>query len=251
MNTVIKVGGRAQGDPRLASVLAARWRARTGALVVVHGGGDEVSVLQRAAGVEPVFVGGRRVTAPGDIERLRMALSGAANKRLVAALVAVGVDALGLSGEDAGLLVADVAEGGALGAVGEVRVVRVALLAHLLDGGYLPVVSPLATPGLNVNGDDAAAAVAAALRADELLFVSDVSAVRVAGAPARRLDAAEAAAAITAGEIGGGMAAKVRAALDALAGGVACVRIGDLDLLADVEAGTTVVSTPAAMGMVS
>src|SRR5215469_17530226 len=101
---VVKVGGRVQADPRLAHGLASLWRAAPSEIVIVHGGGDEVSALQRAAGVEPRFVNGRRVTAPEDIDRLRMALSGLANKRLVAALVAAGADALGLSGEDAALI---------------------------------------------------------------------------------------------------------------------------------------------------
>jgi acetylglutamate kinase len=218
---VVKIGGRAQTDPRIASVLAARWREAPSALVIVHGGGDEVSALQRAAGVEPRFVNGRRVTAPEDIDRLRMALSGLANKRLVAALVAAGADALGLSGEDAALLSAVVAEDGALGAVGSVRAVRVTVLRHLLAAGYLPVVSPLAN-ALNVNGDDAAAAIAVALGADELLFVSDVPGVRPGG-------------------VTGGMQVKMTAALAAAEGGVGRVRIGDLTMLANEEAGTTIV----------
>jgi acetylglutamate kinase len=218
---VIKVGGRAQADPRLARALAACWRAAPRDVVVVHGGGDEVSALQRAAGVEPRFVDGRRVTAPDDIDRLRMALSGLANKRLVAALVAAGADALGLSGEDAALLTADVVEDGALGAVGTVRAVRVTVLRHLLAAGYLPVVSPLAT-ALNINGDDAASAIAVALGADELLFVSDVPGVRPGG-------------------VTGGMHAKLGAARSAAEQGVAHVRIGDLAMLGDADAGTIVV----------
>jgi acetylglutamate kinase len=217
---VIKVGGRAQNHPHLAKALAACWRAAPGALVVVHGGGDEVSALQRAAGVEPRFVNGRRVTAPEDIDRLRMALSGLANKRLVAALVAEGADALGLSGEDAALLTAVVAEGGALGAVGSVRLVRVTVLRHLLAASYLPVVSPLAS-GLNVNGDDAAAAVAIALGADELLFISDVPGVRPGG-------------------VTGGMHAKLDAAQRAAEKGVGRVRIGDASMLVSPSAGTTI-----------
>jgi acetylglutamate kinase len=218
---VIKIGGRAQTDPRLAHDLAAVWRSKPGALVIVHGGGDEVSALQRAAGVEPKFVNGRRVTAPEDIDRLRMALSGLSNKRLVSALVAAGADAIGLSGEDAALLSAVVAEDGALGAVGTVRAVRVTVLRHLLAGGFLPVVSPLAS-GLNINGDDAASAIAIALGADELLFVSDVPRVR----PGAATD---------------GMQAKMSAALHAGESGVGRVRIGDLTMLAHEDVGTTVV----------
>ncbi len=218
---VIKIGGRAQSHPALAPSLAACWRAAPGDSVVVHGGGDEVSALQRAAGVEPRFINGRRVTAPDDIDRLRMALSGLANKRLVAALVIAGADALGLSGEDAALLSAVVAEDGALGAVGTVRAVRVSVLRHLLAARYLPVVSPLAS-GLNVNGDDAAAAIAVALGAEELLFISDVPGVQPGG-------------------VTGGMQAKLDAARSAAEQGVARVRIGDLAMLTDADAGTIVV----------
>jgi acetylglutamate kinase len=231
--TVIKIGGRPQTDARLIDSVAARYAALPGSLCVVHGGADAISALQRADGIEPVFVDGRRVTAPGDIDRLRMALSGGANKRLVSALVAAGVDAVGLSGEDAALLVADVADGGALGAVGVVRAVRTPLLRTLMRAGYLPVVSPLATPALNVNGDDAAAAIAVALGADGLLFISDVPGVRIGGTVVSRLSTADAAAAITSGDVTGGMAAKVRAASDAVSGGVSRVWIGDLTLLAD------------------
>ena len=101
---VVKVGGRAQQAAALVPTLATAWRATPGALVVVHGGGDEVTALQRAMGRDPQFVGGRRVTTDDDIAILRMALSGVINKRLVASLVAEGVPAVGLSGEDAALL---------------------------------------------------------------------------------------------------------------------------------------------------
>jgi len=252
---VVKVGGRVQQDAALAPALAAAWhtaRAGGGALVVVHGGGDEVSSLQRLLGAEPAFVGGRRVTSEGDVETLRMALSGSANKRLVSRLVSAGAPALGLSGEDASLLVARRADG-PLGCVGEPAAVDIALLRHLLAGGWLPVVSPLSRDAaasaaaggvgaLNVNGDDAAAAVAAALGADELLLVADVPGVLLGGTPAPRLDAADARAAIASGEARGGMAAKLEAALAALAGGVARVRVGDLAALADPARGTTIVA---------
>jgi acetylglutamate kinase len=248
--TVIKIGGRVQQDPTLAAAIAGRWLADRGSLCIVHGGGDEVSALQRQAGVDPVFIGGRRVTSPEDIERLRMALSGAANKRLVASLVAAGIDALGLSGEDAALLVADVAENGALGAVGKVRAVRTLLLKYLLKGGYLPVISPLSTPALNVNGDDAAAAIAIALGAEGLLFVSDVPSVRIHGMGVTRLDRADADAGIAKGDIAAGMAAKVQAGLTAVAAGVKRVWIGDLGLLGESPTGTRLVATRTAAGVV-
>ena len=248
---VVKVGGRVQQDPALAASLADAWRARRaagGALVVVHGGGDEVSALQRLMGVEPAFVAGRRVTSPSDIETLRMALSGSANKRLVSRLVAAGVPALGLSGEDGALLVARRGEA-ALGAVGTPAAVDVALLAHLLAGGYLPVLSPLSADAdaddgaaLNVNGDDAAAAIAAAAGAEELLLVADVPGVLLSGVVAPVLDVAAAHYAIASGEARGGMAAKLDAALVAIAGGVRRVRIGDLSAIGDSSRGTLIVA---------
>jgi len=115
---VVKIGGRAQADPALVAHLA---RVVTGGdeLVVVHGGGDEVTALQRRLGYEPTFVGGRRVTTEEDMEVVRMVLSGAVNKRLVRQLLDQGVAAIGISGEDGGLLPALLLDGGALGAVGE------------------------------------------------------------------------------------------------------------------------------------
>src|ERR1700681_1907512 len=99
---VAKIGGRAQGDPDLAPILREAWEASPGKLCIVHGGGDEVSAMQRALGREAVFVGGRRVTSEEDLELLRMVLSGVVNKRLVNALVTGGLPAGGVSGEDAG-----------------------------------------------------------------------------------------------------------------------------------------------------
>ena len=257
---VVKVGGRAQADPRLAGLLAERWFAALAAksdgkramFCVVHGGGDEVTALQKAAGVVPTFVGGRRVTAPGDIDFLRMALSGLANKRMVAALGMAGARAVGLSGEDGPLLVAEVLGDGSLGAVGTVRAVNTTLVEMLASAGYLPVIAPVAAvdhtgpaaaeglTALNVNGDNAAAAVAAALAADELLLVSDVTAIQIAGKPVAELSRQSADRAIGGGEISGGMVAKVRAALVALDGGVGRVRIGSLGMLSGAESGTVI-----------
>ena len=103
MTRVIKVGGRPQTDPALASAVALDWNRANGGLVLVHGGGDEVSMLQAALGGSTTFVNGRRVTTEKDIDLVRMALSGSANKRLVATLVECGIDAVGFSGEDAAL----------------------------------------------------------------------------------------------------------------------------------------------------
>ena len=241
---VLKVGGRAQEDPALAGEIAAAWRAAPGALCVVHGGAVEIDRLQRALGATPRFVGGRRVTSAEDIETVRMALSGSANKRMVSALCALGVPAVGVSGEDAAMLRAAPFDD-TLGRVGRPQSVRVDLVRLLLSGGYLPVIAPLAAGAegeagaLNVNGDDAAAAIAAALGATELLFVTDVAGVRRDGETVDSLDAAGAASLLASGAAEGGMAVKVASALGALAGGTARVRIGGTAAIRDASAGTT------------
>ena len=245
MTRVVKVGGRPQADPRLASLVASCWSRDAGSVVLVHGGGDEVSALQAAMGTGSTFVEGRRVTTAKDIELVRMALSGSANKRLVATLVERGIEAVGLSGEDAGLIAAAPMDAHRLGYVGIPRTVNVAFLKHLLSGGYLPVISPVSRDAsgtlgaaLNVNGDDAAAAIAAALGAAELLLVADVPGVMCDGdvIPALTPDAARAL--IADGVAVGGMQAKLQAALNALAGGVPQVRISDLVAIDDPDRGT-------------
>ncbi|MBA4072857.1 MAG: acetylglutamate kinase [Gemmatimonas sp.] len=250
MRRVVKIGGRAQGDPQLIAQLAAA-SGRGESLVIVHGGGDEVSALQRRLGVEPQFRGGRRVTSVEDLEIVRMILSGATNKRLVAQLLSAGVRAVGLSGEDAGLLKAHVTDP-ELGRVGGAMTAHTELLTHLWSGGFIPVISPLGRDaddpeggGLNVNGDDAAAAIAAALGADELLLVADVAGVLDdAGAVIAELDAPAARSLVASGVAKGGMAAKLEAGTLALRGGVRRVRIGDLRAITDAAAGTRLSLSP-------
>ncbi|HEX4601384.1 MAG TPA: hypothetical protein VH116_08325, partial [Gemmatimonadales bacterium] len=168
---------------------------------------------------------------------------------VVAALRQARLDALGLSGVDGGLLVARPAEGG-LGHVGEIAAVRASLLESLLLAGLTPVIAPMA-PGpagglpLNVNADEAAAAVAGALHAAELLFVSDVAGVTVDGVVQPVLEAGDVEPLIELGAVTGGMAVKLRAAAAALRAGARAVRIGDLRVLGHPATGTRVLVTAA------
>src|SRR5438045_4897549 len=153
-------------------------------MVLVHGGGDDITALQQAMGIKSQFTDGRRITTAQDLELVRMALSGTANKRLVSALVKEGVRAVGLSGEDASLIAATPVDAAGLGHVGMPQRINSSLLLHLIDGGYLPVISPVSRNvslelrrALNVNADDAAAAIAVALEASGLLIVSNVTGV--------------------------------------------------------------------------
>lgn len=248
MTCVLKIGGRPLGDPSLAAFVAEAWDAVRG-MVIVHGGGDEVSALQSRLGAAAQFVDGRRITSAQDVELVRMALSGTANKRLVSALVREGVRAVGLSGEDASLIAATPVDAVKLGHVGAPQRINVSLLEHLIDGGYLPVISPVSRnighelgPALNVNADDAAAAVAAAIEATELTIVSDVPGVLVDGAAVDTLTVAEAQALMHDGRASGGMSAKLTAAIAAVEGGVKRVRITDLEGINDGERGTRILA---------
>lgn len=244
MKRVIKLGGRAQSADSLAPAIASAWSASR-AMCVVHGGGDEISALQRKLGGEPRFAGGRRMTTADDLDIIRMVLSGVVNKRLVARFNAAGAPAVGVSGEDASLISAAPLGIAEFGYVGMPVRINASLIETLWLAGLLPVISPLAssveTPGtaLNVNGDDAAAAIAVALGADELLLIADVEGVLDASKNViDQLDVDEARALVASGIAVGGMAAKLEAAHAALAGGVRSVRIADMDALGDSGRGT-------------
>ena len=243
---VVKIGGRPQANPQLSTIIRDAWQSLPGALCIVHGGGDEMSAMQRALGKQPTFVGGRRVTSEGDIELLRMVLSGVVNKRLVNGFLAAGLPAIGISGEDGALIGAEAIDKAKLGFAGRPVKINADLLRSLLNAGYLPVISPVAYDAdganggaLNVNGDDAAAAIAAALGAEELLLVSDVEGVRDAdGVTVQSLNGDSARELIATGIAAGGMAAKIESAREALTGGVGSVRICDLNGLVDDQVGT-------------
>ena len=247
MTRVLKIGGRAQSDAGLA--VAVREAAKQGRVVVVHGGGDEVSTLQRRLGMTPTFHGGRRVTTVDDLAIVRMVLSGSANKRLVATFVGEGVRAVGISGEDDGLLCARATSRETLGEVGTPSRVDARLLDLLVSAGYVPVVSPLARDEvtgstLNVNGDDAAAAIASAMGADELVLIADVPGVIAEGAIVPELDLDQAAALVANGTAREGMAAKLQAARRAVELGVPRVRIGNIAAIQLANAGTVISLSP-------
>lgn len=235
---IVKLGGRVQSSPDLIPALASWWRAMPGSFAVVHGGGDEVSALQRQLGREPSFVNGRRITSEEDVDLVRMVLSGSANKRLVADLVAAGVQAAGVSGEDGGMIEAEPIDLEAYGRAGKPVKIRTELIDTLLGAGFLPVISPVARDAsaahgaaLNVNGDDAAAAIAAAMQA-ELWMIADVAGVLDAEKKVLdSLNSAETADLVTNGIVNKGMHAKLEAGFSALENGAAAVRIAGLEAI--------------------
>jgi acetylglutamate kinase len=215
---VVKLGGTTIDDQRhvLDEVATV---ARRRPVVLVHGGGKRITEWLDRLGVQSRFEGGLRVTDAAALEVAAAVLRGVVNSELVSTLRDLGVDAVGLSGVDGGLLVAERVPN--VGLVAHVVGLRRDLIDAILVGGQVPVVAPLARDeqGIvcNVNADDAAAGIAAGLGARQLVLLTDVDGIRDAGG--RRLDsitADEAESLIDRGVIAGGMVPKVRAALAAL-----------------------------------
>lgn len=236
MTRVIKIGGNEMNVAGFLDELAAQIAGMTAEepVVLVHGGGQEIADLQSRLGIAPRKVDGLRVTDAASLDVAEMVLSGRANKQIVRALLAAGLDAVGLSGVDGRLLAARKKEHPTadLGLVGEIVAVRAHLLQRLLQVGVTPVISPISLGNdgqtYNVNADEAATALAAALEAEALDFVSNVPGVLAEGTLVPHLSPDETEALIAGGVISGGMIPKTRAALDALARGVPRVRIVDL-----------------------
>jgi acetylglutamate kinase len=217
---VLKLGGTTLAEQRhVLDEVATIARRRP--VVIVHGGGRRMTDWLDRLGVPSRFEGGLRVTDAAAIEVAAAVLRGVVNSELVAALRGLGVDAVGLSGVDGGLLVGE--RVGGLGLVAHVVGIRRDLLDAVLVGGQVPVVAPLARDErgvvCNVNADDAAAGLAAGLGARQLILMTDVDGVRNAdGTRLSTISAAAAESLIAAGTINGGMVPKVRAALAGIAG---------------------------------
>ncbi|MFP4570327.1 acetylglutamate kinase [Rhodosalinus sp.] len=252
---VIKLGGHAMGDDTAMEEFArdvVLMRMVGVNPVVVHGGGPMINAMLDKLGVTSDFVGGRRVTDAATIEVVEMVLSGRVNKRIVQAIGAQGGKAVGLSGKDAGLMICDRTDP-ALGFVGTPSEVNAGFLRDLFDKGIVPVIAPIgmgrAGETFNVNGDTAAGAIAAALRADRLLLLTDVAGVKNAAGDVQEELSAETIREMTeAGVIAGGMIPKTETALAAIEGGVRGVVILDgrapnaclLELYTEHGAGTLI-----------
>jgi acetylglutamate kinase len=254
---VVKYGGAAMTETHLRESFAddvALLRLVGMNPVIVHGGGPQVSAFTRALGREPVFVDGLRVTTAEDLEVVRMVLAGSVNKDVVRLINRHGALAAGLSGEDGGFLRAQRKTGPVdLGFVGEITKVHPAIVTDLLRD-FIPVIATLAVDDAgqtyNVNADDAAAAVAAALHAQKLIFLTDVAGILDAdGMVIPELHASDVDALIAAGTLRGGMIPKAQAAVAAIARGADAVTILDgrtehallLEIFTDRGSGTMVI----------
>lgn len=221
--TVVKIGGSTLGSHDTTLEDLVELQKQSIPVVVVHGGAKVTTEWLSRLGIPTSFKNGLRVTDADTVKVVAAALGGLVNKELVVAIQALGGKAIGLSGCDGNLLWAKV-KSPELGLVGEVAAVDPSPLKLLLNAGYMPVVAPIsfgAVDGkvtlLNVNGDTAAGEIAAALAAEKLIFLTDVSGIYDgAGRIIPRLSVAEARNLIASGVASGGMIPKIEASLTAL-----------------------------------
>ncbi len=245
--SVVKVSGHCLDDHELIRRFASVAAACDEHLVIVHGGGVEISQLQQKLAIEPQYVDGLRVTDADSLALVEMVLCGSVNKRLVRYLLSAGVDALGLSGVDRGLIRARKMRHESLdmGYTGEVVSVRGEVITDLLERGVTPVVAPVsvgACSNYNLNADTVAGAVAAAIGAQMVVFISNVAGVLIDGNRVASMTRSQARELIGRGLIHGGMIPKVESALAVLSSGVPQAVITDLDGWAK-RAGTTFVGS--------
>jgi len=255
---VVKSGGNAMVDDALAHSFAADivlLRAVGFKVVVVHGGGPQIGDLLHKLGMETEFRDGLRVTDADTLDVARMVLTGRVNADIVSAINQRDPVAVGLSGEDAGLIIAaqrDVA----LGYVGDVVDVNRKILDTLLAADFIPVISTIGSDengqAYNINADTAAIAIAASLEAEKLVYLTDVPGVLTdiddPSTLISRLSTARAMGLIANGIVAGGMIPKVEACLDAVSSGVGSAHILDgriphvvlLELLTDAGVGTMI-----------
>lgn len=208
MTVVVKLGGRVA-----AGAVRAALAGIQGGVVVVHGAGPQITAAMERRGITPAFVDGRRVTTPDVLDVVRESLA-AVNAEVCAA---IGPTAVGLSGDEIGLRARRVES---LGLVGDPEPSAPPAVIEALADGRIPVVAPLALGPLNVNADEAAAALAVGLGAERILFVSDVPGVLLDGEVATVLPADEAEAGLESGRFEGGIVPKLMAAVSAARGGV-------------------------------
>jgi acetylglutamate kinase len=234
---VVKYGGNAMVDTELAGRFAADMvllRSVGMRPVVVHGGGPQIGDLMNRLGMQPQFRDGLRVTDADTLDVARMVLVGKVNREIVSAINMHGPLAVGVSGQDAGLITASPRDP-ALGFVGDVSGVNPAIVERLLAEDLIPVISTIgsdeAGQAYNINADTVAGAVAAALGAEKIVYLTDVEGLLAdVDDPAsliRRADVEDIAARIDAGLVAGGMIPKLTACVDAVRRGVASAHILD------------------------
>jgi acetylglutamate kinase len=229
---LIKIGGRAFEDEKGFRELAGALKSsRKVEVIIVHGGGAEISQALKDAGRQTEFIDGIRVTRAEDIKIVETVLSGTVNQRISSWLEANGVPSLRMSGKTQRLFVVDplIRDGRDLGFVGNIKQVNPAVVIDAIQSGRVPVISPISADAkgasYNVNADSAAAALAAAAQCTDLVFITDVPGVLIDEQTRPSLSIGQAQTLIAEGVIKGGMVAKMESAFQALDQGVPRVHI--------------------------
>jgi acetylglutamate kinase len=230
---IVKVSGHELDDVVYLTEFAQVIKNLDAPVVVVHGGGAEISGMQKVMGIEPRYLDGVRITDEASLKVVEMVLCGTVNKRLVRVLLAAGVDALGMSGVDRGLVRAEkmLSATQDMGFTGSVIAVRSEVLLPLLDQGITPVIAPVClgeNTNFNVNADHVAGAIAGTIDAARVVFLTNVEGVLVNGEVVPTLTPEQTASLIADGTIFGGMIPKVQTALHALENGIAQAVITNL-----------------------
>lgn len=257
---VVKYGGSAMVDEELKKRVAedvSLLKLVGFKPIIVHGGGKEISSMVKRLGMEPKFINGLRVTDEETMDVAEMVL-GKVNKSLVQLVESLGVRAVGISGKDGGLLKVEkkYSDGEDIGFVGEITEVNPELLHDLLEKDFLPIICPIGLDKdyqtYNINADDAACAIAKAMKAEKLAFLTDIEGVykdpKDPSTLMSKIFVSEAEKLMEEGYIGGGMLPKLHNCIDAVEDGVSKVHILDgriphcllLEIFTDKGIGTAI-----------
>ena len=234
----IKIGGTAADETEAVISLLEEINelSKKYNFVLIHGGGKEVSSISRVFGIEPQFSDGIRQTSPAEMDIVEMVLAGKVNKKLVRAAGKLGIKAAGICGSDTGLFT-----GTSLGPysrTGKIDSVNTEIINIFHKNNILPVISSVSMDGsgegLNINADEAALEIAETLKAELLIYISDIPGVMIQNRIVSELNEKECQSWIKRGEISGGMVPKVKSSLDGLRRGIRRIIIGDYQENGDI-----------------
>lgn len=254
---VIKIGGKPAESELLLQNIAAEIKhlqdKESCRFIFVHGGGTTVSAIQKQYGIEPVFIDGKRKTSAAEMDLVDMGLAGKVNKSLVRRFHQSGLRSVGICGSDGSTFLSEDAliQENDENRTGSINHVDTGLIELIIKAGYFPVISSVSSDstgrGMNINADEAALAIAKAMKADSLIFISDIPGILIHSAVRPELNEAEIEKYIAEGDIQGGMIPKVRTSLAALRSGVRQIQItnyekqGDLRLITHGQKGSSIV----------
>ena len=242
---IIKIGGRPAESNEILKALSEEIKhiqdRESCRFIFVHGGGAAVTAIQKQYGIEPVFENGKRKTSAPEMDLVDMGLAGKVNKSLVRQFHQSGLNAVGFCGSDGGTFLSADAEilKDDENRTGSINHVDTRFLELIMDAGYFPVINSVSSDsagrGMNINADEAALSLATAVKADSLIFLSDIPGILIQEGVRDCLNEAEIEKYIAEGDIQGGMIPKVRSSLAALRSGVRQIQISGYEIPGDLR----------------